>query len=40
MLVHLPLHVPSELVTEQLESLEQKTVFTHSEGFDDGDCEG
>jgi len=40
MLVHVPVHVPSPFVTVQSASLVQKTVFTHSDGSEFGDCDG
>ena len=40
MLVHAPAHVPSPFVTVQSASLVQKTVFTHSDGSELGDCDG
>src|SRR6185369_14854460 len=40
MVTHVPLQVPSEFVVEQSELLEQKSVLTHSEGSELGDCEG
>ena len=38
--MHVPLQVPSELVATQFALLEQKTVFTHSEGSELGDWDG
>ena len=40
MLTHVPLHVPSAFVVVQSALVEQKTVLTHSEGSELGDCEG
>src|SRR5262250_3400422 len=40
MLVHFPGHVPSSVVTLQSASFVQKTVFTHSDGSELGDCDG
>ena len=40
MLTHRPGHVPSPFVDVQSALLEQKTVFTHSDGSELGDCDG
>src|SRR5262245_29244728 len=40
MVVQVPMQVPSEFVILQSALLVQKTVFTHSDGSELGDCDG
>jgi hypothetical protein len=40
MFAHVPLQVSPPFVTVQSALLEQKTVFTHSDGSEFGDCDG